>query len=117
MELLVLILHVCRSYHAVFEDSHHLSGVHLVGPLFVDNQQVLRDIIKAILKDGSPLVPQPELFFALRGKLIEVNCPVSHRVGNSLSQLGLFSSISGGDSSQVDSEVLIVQEEKVRELL
>lgn len=62
MKLALLILHVRRGVHPVLKHSHELTRVRHIRLVSVQCQQVLRNVLKIILQDLSPLVSKSEFF-------------------------------------------------------
>ena len=117
MQLFFLLLHGRRRLHSVLQHAHHLTWLRHVRLLGIERQQVLRNVLKAILQDLSPFVPQAELFHIFLRQSGQVNRPVSHRLSKRVLKLCLVVFVRRGDHFQVCLEVLLVIEEQVREFL
>ena len=117
MQLIFLLLHGRRGPHSVLEHAHHLTRLRHVRLLGIERQQVFRNVLKVILQDLSPFVPQAKFFHIILRQGGQVDCPVSHRLAKRLLQLCLVGFVRRRDRFQISREVLLVIEEQVREFL
>ena len=117
MQLFLLLLHSCRRLHSVLQHAHHITRISHVRLLGIESEQVLCNILKVILQDLPPLVPQAQLFNIFLAQSSQVNRPVSHRLSKRLRQHCLVVFVSRWDRFQICLEALLVIEEKVGEFL
>ena len=117
MQLFLLLLHGRRCIHPVLQHAHHIARISHVSLLGIEREQVLCNVLKVILQDLSPFVPQAQLFHVFWGQGGQVNRPVSHRLSKRLCQHCFMVFVSRWDRFQICLEALFVIEEKVGKFL
>ena len=117
MQLFLLLLHGRSRLHSMLQHTHHIARLSHVRLLRIEREQVLCNVLKVILQDLSPLVPQAQPFHVLLSQRGQVNRSVSHRLSKRLCQHCLVVFVSRWDRFQICLEALLVIEEEVGEFL